>query len=151
MQIYPEQRKWKSPPEKLGITLGALENQQPQTGQQKRKNLGTHSPQGCSGPGSTKSSHACNVGRGAAAQVKQKERRSQHRGENQNQPSPASSALGLIEKKLAQPLVRDPGLAGSSVGKWIGVRHAMVLRDVLPGLEVPPYVRVGDIARRHGE
>src|ERR1039458_40254 len=47
--------------------------------------------------------------------------------------------------------MRNPGLSGTSVRKGIRVRNAFVLGNVLPGLEMPPDVRIGDIARRHGE
>ena len=44
-----------------------------------------------------------------------------------------------------------PGLSGTSEGKRIGMRNALVLDDELASLEMPPDVRIGDIARRHGE
>src|SRR5580700_10056386 len=45
----------------------------------------------------------------------------------------------------------DPGLPGASVGKRIGVGNVFVLGDVLPSFEMPPDIRIGDVARGHRE
>src|ERR1700676_2835559 len=45
----------------------------------------------------------------------------------------------------------DPRLPAARVRKTIAVRHALVFRDVLPGLQVPPHIGVTDIARGHAE
>ena len=47
--------------------------------------------------------------------------------------------------------MRNPGLAGARIRKRIGVRNAFVLGNVLPGLEMPPDIRIDDVARGQGE
>src|ERR1700676_253799 len=96
VQIHPQKNKRKSPPKELRIILGTLQNQQPQTSQKQRYDLRTHSPDRRSGPGGEKRGEAGNVWSGAAAQIKQKERRTQDPRENYNQSSPPCDALNLI-------------------------------------------------------
>jgi hypothetical protein len=45
----------------------------------------------------------------------------------------------------------DPRLSGAGEGKRIRVRHRPVLHDPFAGLEMPPDVRIKDIASCHGK
>lgn len=47
--------------------------------------------------------------------------------------------------------MRDPGVAGASEGKRIGVGNAVGFDDPLPGAQVPPEVGIDGVARGHSE
>ncbi len=91
------------------------------------------------------------IGIGAAAQIQQEERRAEDHGKHDDQGAKTHGAIKRVEQKVGKPLVRNPGLSGTRVGKRIGVRNAFVLGNVFPGFEMPPDIRIVDIARGQGE
>ena len=45
----------------------------------------------------------------------------------------------------------DPGLTKPRKGVRIGVKDCVCLDDKLSGAQMPPHIRIGHAARRHGE
>ena len=45
----------------------------------------------------------------------------------------------------------DPGLSEAGKRVWIGMEEAVILEDQLTRTQVPPYIRIGNTAGRHGE
>jgi len=134
VKIDPEKGEGKSPPEKVGVAFGAFEDQQPKAGEQERKNLRAHAPDGRSGPGGTERGDSGDIGSGTAAQVEQEKCGSEDGGEDQDEAAEAGDALEFVNSKFGEPLVRDPGLAGAGVGKGIGVRDALCCAMYSPAL-----------------
>ena len=92
---------------------------------------------------------------------------SAHRGEQQrakqHHAAKARDAPDDIEERLRQPLVRQVEVAGDGLAgirfaraggserEGIGHGQRVLLRDVLPGLEMPPEVGVGDFGREQAK
>ena len=68
-----------------------------------------------------------------------------------DQSSGATVFPEFVEDDLRQPLMRYPGVPGTSEGKRVGVGDMAGFDDPLPGAQMPPKIGIGGRACRHAE
>ena len=151
MQVEPEQEQRRDPEQAPGTLLSGVEQPQQKAGQRKREHLRTHAP------GRRRSQSAENgrprrpVGFSGTPPVEQHETRRRNQRRKHDQPGRARVLPEFVENDFRQPLVRDPGLSGTSERERIGVRDVPGLHDPLPGAQVPPEIGIGGWPGRNAE
>ncbi len=130
---------------------GTLQQYQEQTGQQQREHLWPHTPTRHGRQSTANGYKPGNVGVGSRAPVGQQKARGHDQGEYSYQGPFACETKNSVEDDFGEPFMGDPRLARARLGERIDVGNSSCSNDQLPGTEMPPEVRIREVADRQCE
>ena len=151
MKIYPKQHQQRRPPQKFGTFIGTLEYQQKHAGQQQSKHLRTNAPTGTRCERAQQRHYPGDIRAPRTPQENQKKSGGNNQAESDDQPTPSCQPVQTKDQDLGQPLMINPWLPKPREGIRVGVEDGVRLNNKLSSAQMPPQVRIGCAARRHGE